>query len=265
MSVWLAIPSARPIAEAEQVLVKWIERGYKVHLWRDPAVNLMTEIDWAKRLGMTITWSEYPGYARAVNALCKSILERDPEAKWIVTGGDDVEPDPNKTAEEIAAECASYFARLHAGPDAEPGVDLSTKSIRAALKGLADHTFGVMQPTGDPWRDVQGRIIDRIAGSPWMGREFCRRMNGGAGPLWPEYTHCFEDEELQLVAHKLGVFWQRSDLTHLHNHWARQEKPRKIVKPDHLAEATSPEHWAKFKALFEQRRAAGFPGHEPIV
>ncbi len=118
-----------------------------------------------------------------------------------------------------------------------------------------------MQPTGDPWSDTKGRIIERIAGSPWIGREFCRRMNGGAGPLWQEYTHCFEDEELQCVAQKLGVFWQRPDLTHKHNHWMR--KPNAKVPP-HLAEATSPQHWAKFKALFEIRKRAGFPGHEPI-
>lgn len=251
MSVWYAIPSARPMAEAEPVLVKWIERGYKVILWRDPPSDLMPEIDWARRLGMTINWGVYPGYARAVNWLCKSILERDPEAEWIVTGGDDVEPDPNKTANEIGAECKWHFHKLWTHPDWQTD---------------PQSTFGVMQPTGDPWRDVQGKIIDRIAGSPWMGREFCRRMNGGQGPLWPEYTHCFEDEELQLVAQKLGVFWQRPDLTHLHHHWQRVDDSKHTGKvPAHLIEAHSRAHWDKFKALFEQRRAAGFPGHEPIA
>ena len=46
-------------------------------------------------------------------------------------------------------------------------------------------TFGVMQPTGDRWGERNGiATIDRIAGSPWMGREFCRRMYHGSGPMY---------------------------------------------------------------------------------
>ena len=89
-------------------------------------------------------------------------------------------------------------------------------------------TFGVMQATGDrwgenePWARAQfpdaPAYIDRICGSPWIGREFARRMNQGKGPFWREYFHMFADEELQCVAQRLGVLWQRRDLTHHHEH-----------------------------------------------
>ena len=98
-----------------------------------------------------------------------------------------------------------------------------------------------------------------------MGREFCRRMYHGAGPLYNGYYHNFADEELQQVAQKLGVFWQRRDLIHEHRHWARPrgdwrdapEWARKINHPK-LSD------WDKSKALFAARKAAGFPGHEPL-
>lgn len=261
MSTWLAIPSARSMAEAEPVLVKWIERGYRIMLWRDPPPDLMAEIDWGRRLGMVISWGQYPGYACTVNFLCKSILERSPEAEWIVTGGDDIEPDPNKTADEIAMECRQYFSAYH------------NTAVSGNPVSLEYTTFGVMQPTGDrwgenePWARVQWpaapAYIDRVCGSPWFGREYCRRMNGGEGPLWPAYSHMFEDEEAQAVALKLGVLWQRRDLTHHHKHWGRDGDASKM--PEFLREVNSKAHWDKFKALFEQRRAAGFPGHEPIT
>jgi hypothetical protein len=120
-----------------------------------------------------------------------------------------------------------------------------------------------MQPTGDPWRDTMGRIIERIAGSPWLGRAFCERVNRGNGPWWPEYTHCFGDEELQCVATRLGIFWQRNDVTHHHDNWARAHGDAKDM-PEFLRDANSPQHWAKYKALFEIRRASGFAGSEVV-
>ena len=101
-----------------------------------------------------------------------------------------------------------------------------------------------------------------------MGREFCARVNGGRGPLWHEYTHMFVDEELQEVAVKLGVLWQRRDLTHKHNHFTREGDAASWAKgnremPQFLRAANSPEHWRQFSALFQARKAAGFPGHEP--
>jgi hypothetical protein len=124
-----------------------------------------------------------------------------------------------------------------------------------------------MQPTGDRFA---GGSIDRICGSPWLGREFCRRMYGGRGPFFPEYRHMFVDEELQEVAKSLGCFWQRIDLVHLHLHFMRDSRAltsnaSRTEVPAHLVEANTREHWDKYKALFLARKGAGFPGHEPIA
>lgn len=230
MAVWLALPSKRSPEEAGPLLELWKRQGYKIALWRDSG-------DPEIRADLVITQQHYPGYAQAVNGLVWEVLRYDPSCDWVVTGGDDTEPDLAHTAEEIAAQCCEHFSG----------------------------TFGIMQPTGDRYA---GGCIDRIAGSPWIGREYCERVNGGRGPLWPEYAHMFVDEEAKWVAEKLGVYWQRPDLIHLHHHFMRASNDLnshavQTQPPPHLVEANSAAHWEKYKAIFEARKAAGFPGHEP--
>ena len=230
MNVWLCLPSARPVAEVNARMDLWRAQGYKIALWRDRLDGVVTDF---RKVGA------YPGYAQTVNYLARTVLWHDQQCDWIIAAGDDTDPDPTRRAAEIARECSDYFLG----------------------------SFGVMQPTGDPWSDNAGRIIERIAGSPWLGREWCFRAYGARGPLWPGYTHCFADEELQLVAQRLGVFWQRPDLTHLHHNWARP-KPggppfgAHADMPEFLADANSVAHWQKYSRLFAQRKAAGFPGSE---
>jgi len=237
MSVWYCIPSKRSPAEANICLDKWRAQGYKVALWRDSGDE---PIDCDLMLS-----GEYPGYAQAVNALCREVLGRDPDCTWCVTGGDDIEPDQGKTADEIAAECSAYFKRMN-------GYQGSLSTPKTNLDHWACATFGVMQPTGD------GHGIETICGSPWIGREFIERAYGGDGPFFHGYTHCFLDNELQEVAKKLGAFWQRPDLTHKHNNWMWTTG----VKPAFLETAYSRAHWDKYLRLFTERKAAGFPGHE---
>jgi hypothetical protein len=216
MTVYFAIPSKREPSEAETCLSKWRSQGYKIALWRDQG-------DPRIPCDLILT-GKYRGYHIAVNALCREILARDPEAQWIVTGGDDIDPD-HKTAQRIAQECTEHF------------------------KG----TFGVMQPGGDKWGTP-----DHFCGSPWMGREFCRRMYGGNGPWCEAYFHMWGDLEMWEVAQKLGILWARPDLTHYHHHWQRGKQQ----EPAFLKVADSAH--AKLKPLFLERRAGGFPGHEPI-
>lgn len=246
MSVWLTIPSARPAAEAQACIDKWRAMGYKTAIQRDSGAERV-DCDY-------LVMKPWEGYAKACNGLIKDVMEMDAAAQWFVLGGDDTLPDPNKLAREIAAECSAYFQRMEKFGDDE-GI---------YLEPVGDSTFGVMQPTGDRYA---GGSIDRIAGSPWIGREFCERAYGGNGPLWHEYKHMFEDEELRDVATILGVYWTRPDLTHLHHHFMRASidiNSPAVQKPipPHLIEANSPAHWNKFKALYESRKAAGFPGHE---
>lgn len=261
MSVWYCIPSKRPAEQANEVLKLWRERGYKIALFVDAS-------DYEQQTRETETPADYremafayPGYAKAVNALVRSVIRDNPDCDWIVTGGDDVEPDPNHSAEEIAKQCSGYFFRLQRA---------ETDSVGAQEL----ETFGVMQPTGDRWGADEPwakqmypnapAYIDRVCGSPWLGREFCRRMYGGTGPLFSGYYHMFEDEELQNVAQKLGVLWQRPDLTHHHRHWGRKLGATPQDIPEFLKKVSGPEHWKEAKALFESRKAEGFPGHEPI-
>ncbi len=256
MSVWFCIPSARPPEEAEKCLKEWRARGYKIALARD-----MDAPPIADDLPEKVFDEFYPGYAISVNRLIKDVMEYDRDAEWFVTGGDDTLPDPNHSAEEIAKECSRYFERI----------EWNRSSHEYPYRpGMA--TFGVMQATGDRWQEGLGGFtnapIDRVCGSPWMGREFCKRINQGNGPLWHEYDHMFEDEELQCVAEKYGVLWQRRDLVHKHMHWGRGETDRQVLNdpviPEHLKKWNTAEHWQKSKGIFTRRKAAGFPGSEPL-
>lgn len=260
-SVWVCIPSARPPAEVKVWAKAWIERGYKIALWRDEPPSTFP-------VDLVLHSSEYPGYAKVVNHLVAQVRALDSTAstaEWFVIGGDDVFPDPNHTAEEIARECREHFLEARSE---ELGMVTAQRREEFA-------TFGVMQPTGDRWgenpnhprEDMRSAYIDRVAGSAWLGREFCKRVNQGNGPLWPEYKHMFVDEELRHVAVKLGIYWERRDLTHLHQHAGRRRDYDVTMIPEHLKKWTTgaegQKHWNESEAIFFKRRAAGFPGSEP--
>lgn len=267
VSVWYCIPSARPAEEAEKVLKLWRERGYKIALWCDTREDAeRKKPDWwqANHTDENRSTDTYPGYARAVNELVHCVMEFDPQAEWFVTGGDDIHPDLNHTAKEIAKQCSDYFATA-----------FGARHPTIAVVDYDKHaTFGVMQPTGDRWGDAQGAYADRVCGSPWMGREFCRRIYGGCGPIWPEFTHMFEDEHLQCVAEKLGILWQRPDLIHYHEHWVRKANDaggfRSVdeyhaARPKHLRDKETKQHWDESKAIFERLKAGGFKEAEDLL
>lgn len=304
MSVWFAIPSKRAVSEMLPTLTSWREQGYKIALWRDWNDERIPD-----GVADLVRPGEYPGYAKAVNALVLEVLDIDPACEWVATGGDDVQPDMNHTAQQIARQCTDYFESISRMKDAYKVAELPMdaaayqkantfildgKSLPYPRPSHTGATFGVMQATGDRWghdrnthtpqltkdgrcsqcghpkdhyRHMMGAYIDRVAGSPWMGREFCLRANHGKGPLWPGYYHMGCDEELQAVATRLGVFWQRPDLIHLHQHWGRgvgDAMGLTANMPDFLKRANSREEWAKYKELFLEREAAGFPGSEPL-
>lgn len=234
-AVYFAIPSCRPAAEAEPIIAKWRKMGYRIALLRE---GDRIEAD------ITIPTGRYLGWAPSINILARFILSHDSDAEWIVSGGDDIEPDPDLTAEQIGWQCRAYFG---------------------AGKGMPRSTFGVMQPTGDRWADGS---IDRICGSPWLGREFCERMYQGTGPMFDGYKHMFGDEELQHVSAGLGILWQRRDLVHLHKHYFRTAQGGVnygAAIPTHMIEWNGRKHWDESQALYTARKAASFPGHEPLA
>jgi hypothetical protein len=249
LSVWLTIPSAKAVPEAQACVDLWRSMGYFVALWRDQHDAVDCDL---KIVG------KYPGYATACNALIREVMARYEDARWCICAGDDIEPDRAKRADDIAAGCERHF-------------DAYFNSLAWRDCDGKDHgpTFGVMQPTGDRWGEDQKlpnahpmrtAYIDRVAASAWYGREYCQRMYGGNGPLFDGYRHMFVDEEAKAVAELMGVYWMRPDLTQLHQHWARQGKQM----PAYLAEVNGPKHWEESKRLYEGRKVAGFPGHEPI-
>ena len=252
MSVWFAIPSCRVKPEAEACLSKWKSQGYKIAILRQG--------DPLDICDLQIPTGEYLGWPRSVNILAREVLRRDRECNFVVSGGDDYNPDPKFTASEIGFSCEAYFGRSKA----------NYPLAQTAYEDGA--TLGVMQPVADRWGDSEsarqtygqdrGAVLDRVAGSPWMGREWCERAYLDNGPMWDGYHHLYADEELCCVAEKMGVYWRRPDLNQYHAHPARGERGFAAYHEGHLANLYSQEAWAREKAIFEDRKAKGFPGSE---
>lgn len=220
------MPSARPETEANPILRIWQQQGYGIAVLRKgSAVN--ADIIIPEVMG------QYKGWSSAVNMLACEVLNRDANCQWIVTAGDDTYPDPNLSAELIANQLFAHFGG----------------------------TFGVMQPTGDRWypnHPLGGCSIDHIAGSPWMGREWCLRAHGGRGPLWPEFYHNFADQMLQDISSKLGAFWQRLDIVHYHDHVSRRTPSLwKGHQPDWHAESHG-SSYHRDKIVYDRLAADGF-------
>lgn len=236
-ATWFVVPSARPPADVNRIVQKWLDMGYCVALQRDPGKGPGVNAN-------AVFERPYQGYSEAVNWLTRTVMDADDTAEWIVTGGDDTEPDLCLPASHIAEQCKAHFGG----------------------------TYGVMQPTGDRWGANEPwalarypeapAYIDRICGSPWMGREFCRRMYAGNGPMWHEYFHMFNDSEMQDVCQMHNLLWQRRDLIHLHHHVHREGGG---AVPEFLTQAYSRENWIRMERLYLSRKAANFPGHEPIA
>jgi hypothetical protein len=213
---WYAIPSAKA-ERAKANIEQWKAMGYRT------AVLLNANVP-GEQIGadLVVHLDPYPGYYSAVNHLCRQI-PGDPEI--VVTGGDDISPDPKKKATEIAEEFLEHF------------------------KG----TLGVMQPIGDNWEGTAN-----ICGSPWMGRDWIKRSYQGHGPFHRGYFHFYGDEELKRMAERHGMLWQRPDIVQFHRHWSRAS----VGMPKQDYHAKLDRYWFVDQALFFRRREANFPGNE---
>jgi hypothetical protein len=219
--VYVCVPTALKAHVPEQ-LKKWANQGYKIALFVDPGPVDLGDIPIA-----LLMMGTYPGIWRAWNALAKAVMACGADVAVLI--GDDMDPDPNKNAQELAEE---YLARFPEG-------------------------FGVMQPCGDP----QGMGLDtnsaskesvpaaaRICGSPWVGRGWVHRAYWGEGPVNGNYWAFYSDEEMKLVAERRGLLWMRPDVSQFHRHWSWQHMPK---QPYH---ERNQKRWEADKALFESRR-----------
>lgn len=226
MSVWYAIPSARPLAEAQACFEAWAAIGCRTAAVRDDP----RDAHWLK-VDLCVALPKYPGWAGSINHLAKQILELDPGCAVVATGGDDVWPDAEFPAERMERELVDHFGG----------------------------TLGVIQPIGgEPWtREViDGRnVMERIAWAPWLGRAWCERGYGGRGPMWPEYWHMFADQDLWTVARLLDLYWERRDVKQEHRCWKmagyRTDRPAFLEHADAA--------WHSDKAIYMARKAADFP------
>jgi hypothetical protein len=212
--VWFVIPSASP-EKCRKVLPVWRERGYRTAVLQNfERGDIPADI---------VVWRDsYPGWPQSVNILCSEVVPTS--CPLIVTGGDDMLPDPHHTAAQLADE---FFERF---PDG----------------------FGVMQPHGDEFMCAR-----RYCGSPFIGRAWFENMYGGRGPMYGGYHHNYADNELYWVAKGLGALWERPDLTHFHDHFTRHGAAQPAywgsVKHNDLRDCL----------LYYARTHEQFPGHAP--
>ncbi|HLO42593.1 MAG TPA: hypothetical protein VK176_16340 [Phycisphaerales bacterium] len=210
--VWFAIPTANPAAAARN-LPRWRAMGYRVAVLQDRRRFPVPEAD------LVFTPStEYLGWGTSVSLLSRMLVIAG--ADIVVTGGDDMQPDPRHRAEEIGRQFIEHFGG----------------------------TLGVMQPTGD---DMPG--VDRICGSPWLGRQWIIDGYGGMGPVPTCYRHFYADEELKLVAERQGKLWMRPDLVQHHEHWSRTGQRHEVAE-------VLQTYWAEDQGTFINRQMCGFPG-----
>ncbi len=213
MRVWYAIPSAS-IDRCREALPAWRDMGYRIAVLQN---NERGEIpadlcDWA---------DAYPGWAASVNLLARRLVAEG--AEIVVTGGDDMLPDPTKRADELAIEFRDRFP----------------------------NGFGVMQPAGDATMNAI-----EYCGSPWLGRAWIERAYGGRGPLWEGYRHNWADHELRLVAEARDALWTRPDLLQEHLHFSIRNEPAPEYWTRNVGDADQDD-----VELFIARCWQGFPGH----
>lgn len=226
---YVCFPSAK-IERGIECVNAWVARGYIPIVMLD---KIPADDEWPKFDGgilMTSPETPFPGYYKVINNICCMAFQHG--ADLVTCIGDDMSPDPNKSAQEIADE---YFIRF---PDG----------------------FGVMQACGDPQgRDVFGTpAAARICGSPTFDRKWFRRAYGGRGPFCTDYRSFYSDEDLWNVAGLCGNLYLNPRLTIFHNHWSFGGMKRETYHE--RAEL----NWSHDKMIFAHRRAEGFQGWEPL-
>lgn len=201
-------------------LLEWKKQGYLLGALTNGETRCKGVVD----VELEIHTRAYPGVWSSWNLLAHAVLRVG--ARAVVLAGDDMIPDPNLKADEIADQ---FLGKFPTG-------------------------MGVMQPCGDPQgRDGSGKsAAERICGSPWVGREWILRAYGGLGPCNATYKAFYADEDLKCYAEKKGCLWMRPDLSQYHKHWSWGHTQRQDYHE------RNQKAWAADKALFEASQKHGF-------
>lgn len=215
LNVYALIPTALK-GHTSRIFDLWKSKGYSLGLFVDPGRDVSCDL---------LLRGNYPGVWNAWNALAKAAVCCGMDVGVLV--GDDMEPDPHLSAQEVGERYLSQF----------PSGD------------------GILQPCGDlQGMDDSGRpAAARICGSPIMGREWIKRAYLGNGPVDGRYNAFYADEALYHVAKKLGKLCMEPLMSHRHLHWSWNHLPK---QPYHERNQT---RWLQDQQLFEKDLAAGFP------
>jgi hypothetical protein len=211
-TVFVAYPAGSPDA-ADANLAHWHRMGYR-------SAVLVDEGD--RRPAAELVLEGYVNWPDGMNRLSQAAVEAG--ADVVVCANDDITPDPNLSAQAIAAQ---FFERFPSG-------------------------VGIMQPTGDWYGNISIAAI-----SPWIGAALIRRFNSQSGPYWRAYRHLWPDMEIHDIAVAHGIYAEFSHVTQYHHHHSRGCR-------DTLPPAKRESIVAADKAdgeLYYAREAAGFPGY----
>ena len=220
MKHFVCFPSADPMIGLT-CAKKWIERGYDAMILLDPPNWLVSA---EPRLHLIHGPIPFPGYYKVINTLTTAAF--DAGADVVTCIGDDMLPDPIRTAEDIAQ---MYLKRFPKGE-------------------------GILQAVGD----AQGEKIggewnsQRICGSPTFGRNWFSEGYPYEGGFCSQYRSFYGDEDLQNVAKKKGLLWQELTLKIDHLHWAFG---RSHKQPYH---DKAQKNWDEDAKTFQHRKAADF-------
>lgn len=223
MTTWALFPSADKTT-AETCRDRWAKRGYLVGIFCD-VTKPAPKADYVYQ-------SNYEGYWKSCNILTARVMASR-KAEVVTLIGDDMNPDPVYTAQEIAEV---YLERF---PDG----------------------YGILQACGDPQgQDSSGTpAAARICGSPTFGIGWAERGYGGRGPCPTEYSAHWGDEEMWEVAKREGILWLEPKYTFFHRHWSfgHQKKTPWQIKNEPASR--------KDRRTFLDRKKTGWPGSAPLA
>lgn len=130
--------------------------------------------------------------------------------------------------------------------------------LTRALKYHAEHLGGYgMVAMNDLNFDGEKQLGTTVM----YDRQFCKDVLGGVA-AFPVYNYFYIDNELNERAKKVGKYGWCKDAVVEHIHWSNGKRPSDIIDQSR----NSSNYMELDRAIFEQRKAQGFPNNfEPVI